>query len=129
MARQCWSCERQNVSLDQDLVNCPVLREACDEFRERGKLGAERVQELEEMKQKTEPGSPQPGSHKQLDRLEGEDKAACLSLLEKEKHKQKKWEEKEKEEESRRKQRREEEEGRRREDKRRRREREKEKEK
>ena len=81
------------------------------------------------MKQKTYPESPQSGTHLQLNRLEGKEKAVCLNLLEKERDKQKKWEEKEREEEARRKQRREEEEGRRREDKRRRREREKEKEK
>ena len=42
--------------------------------------------EAEELK--TCPDSPQPGSHRKLDRLQGEEKAVCLGLLEKERDKQ-----------------------------------------
>jgi len=95
--RSCWICGRQDVSLDKDVINCQQLREACEEFRDRGKLSDDIMEELELLKQMN--GMVSGSNFKNLERLEGKDKATCRDLLEKEREKQKKWAEIEKEEE------------------------------
>ena len=68
--RCCWRCGRQDISLDKDVINCHQLREACEEFRERGRLGDDHLEGLEVLREAN--NYSEHGDKKLLDKLQGQ---------------------------------------------------------
>merc|ERR1712025_110603 len=83
--RTCWSCQRTDVNLADDLRNFEQLREACGWVKDHQVLQPRHVQELTKMKEegklKTET--------RRLEKLDEEEKEKCKQLL---KNENKKWE-------------------------------------
>jgi hypothetical protein len=86
--RTCWICQRADLKLDEDLVNCEKLREACSWFRDYGTLESKLVEELRELNNMSM-------KSRKLEKLGDKEKEMCREMLKKEDSKREKLEEEE----------------------------------
>jgi hypothetical protein len=75
--RTCWICQRADLKLDEDLVNCEKLREACSWFRDHGTLESHQVEELRELNNISM-------RSRKLEKLGDKEKEMCREMIKKE---------------------------------------------